>query len=368
MLKVGLLINPIAGIGGEAAQKGSDTAQIQALARARGGRPRGSDRAARALRALGARSTLAWYTWDGEMGASVFQACGMKARIVGVPGQPSSVADTRKAAAALADAAVDLLVFAGGDGTARDVLDAVGTRLPVLGIPAGVKMHSGVFATTPEVAAEILARLSMGGRVRAMRAEVRDRLEAVDLAQTSYFGDLLVPDIGGFVQHTKEGGRESERLALVEIVAQAVELIEGSALPCVLGPGGTLAEVKSALGISPTLLGVDVVRKGQPPALDVDADWLRREIAGHAELFVSFTRAQGFLLGRGNQQLSAEFLGRLERECVHVLSTRTKLLSLEGRPLLVDTDDAQLDQALSGLIEVVVGYEDRLLYHVATHA
>lgn len=370
MIKVGLIVNPVAGIGGRVALKGSDGQALQQRAAERGGEPRSRRRVARTLAKLARQSDLQWYTWGGAMGEGLLLECGMSPRVLGRPHSPSSAQDTVAAAVAMVDAGVDLLVFAGGDGTARDLLGAVAQRVVVLGIPAGVKMHSGVFATTPETAAEVLNRLAVGGLVSGVRRDVRDW----DPARTAdgeirpkLFGELLVAELGGFVQHTKEAGRESEALAVTEIAAQVCEMIGESEVPWVLGPGGTLAAIKQALGMEATLLGVDVFLAGKQICQDAQAQWLER-LDGESRLVISFTRGQGFLLGRGNQQLSPRFLGGLGKQALTVVGTRSKLLTLAGRPLLVDTDDPELDRALTGLIEVLAGYDDRLLYRVATHA
>lgn len=371
MLTFALLINPVAGLGGKVALKGSDGADIQAQARERGGAGRGAERAARALSSAGAAADqVRWLTWGGEMGAVVLQAAGLEAEVLGEPGQPPGAEDTGRAARAMADAGADLIVFCGGDGTARDILDAVGTQAVVLGVPSGVKMHSGVFATTPESAGRILASLVEGGLVRATVAEVRD-LDEQALREGSvdarFYGEMSVPEAGGFLAHTKEGGRESEALALEEIIAEIRERITEEPGIHVLGPGGTLAALKTALGMTPTLLGVDVLHGAAQVGSDADAAWLTRYLAEHDEpatLVVSFTRHQGFLLGRGNQQFTPGVLRRIGRERLWVVGTRTKLLSLEGRPLLIDTDDAELDREWTGLVEVVTGYRDSLFYRI----
>ena len=134
-----------------------------------------------------------------------------------------------------------------------------------------------------------------------------------------------------------------------------------------LGPGSTVNEIKRALGFDGTLLGFDVWTNGRLVARDVNSQWLLDNLQ-HAVVILSFTRSQGFLIGRGNQQLTPEFLRRIGRSNIWVVGTRSKLQSLEGRALLLDTDDAQLDQAFSGLIEIIAGYEDRLLYRLDSHA
>jgi predicted polyphosphate/ATP-dependent NAD kinase len=231
-------------------------------------------------------------------------------------------------------------------------------------------MHSGVFTTTPEAAGRLLAALVEGGLVRAAVAGVRDLDEAAlrqGVVTPSFFGELAVPEAGGFLQHTKEGGRESEALALEEIIAEISERVADRGGVFVLGPGGTLAAIKTALGVMPTLIGVDVLHDSRQVGRDVAAGWLTSYLSRTdvpATLVLSFTRQQGFLLGRGNQQLTPAVLRRIGRENLWVVATRTKLLSLDGRALQIDTDDAALDRAWSGLVTIITGYQDSLYYRI----
>ena len=369
-LKFGLLVNPVAGIGGSVALKGSDGAEIQARARQRGGNPRAAPRTRRALRALGsAARAVRWVTWGGGMGEDLLAEAGLNSQLLGAPGDPGGALDTQRAASAMLAEGVDLIVFAGGDGTARDLLQAVGCRIPVLGIPAGVKMHSGVFTTTPERAGELLARLVDGGLVSSVLRQVRDLDEVALRAgeiRPRFFGELRVAEAGGYLQHTKERGRENESLAITEISADVVERLASVDEAVVLGPGSTVAEIKRSLGFEGSVLGFDVWREGAVIALDVDTRWLLDRL-DRAVVVLSFTRGQGALLGRGNQQLSPAFLRQIGREALWVIGTRTKLNSLEGRPLLIDTDDPELDQVWSGLVEITAGYEDRLFYRLSAN-
>jgi predicted polyphosphate/ATP-dependent NAD kinase len=75
---------------------------------------------------------------------------------------------------------------------------------------------------------------------------------------------------------------------------------------------------------------------------------------------------QGFLFGRGNQQLSAHVLGQIGSENVVVLATESKLAALGGRPLLVDTGDPAVDAALAGYVRVVAGYDREVVYRISS--
>ncbi len=373
MLEIGFVVNPIAGIGGQVGLHGSDGDALQARAQSAGAVARAPDRAGRAVARLspdvlaGAR----WITWAGSMGEAHLRRAAIAHRVVGYAETPSSGADTRAAVRAFAQAAVDLILFTGGDGTARDVLEGLrGTEYAgaVLGIPAGVKMHSGVFATTPETAADVVTRLIRGGIVSATAREVRDRVEdSVSSLKTRTFGELPVPELGGYLQHTKVSGKESEPLALNDIAAFVSEAALASRDTWIFGPGTTVAEISASLGYNGSLHGFDIWQHGEPIAFDVNADALT-ELDGPCRLVVSFTRHQGFLFGRGNQQLTPAFLRRIGRRRVQVVGTRTKLQTLDGRPLLLDTDDADLDTRWTGLWRVLTGYDDYLWYRVSTGA
>jgi len=375
-LRIGLIVNPVAGIGGSVGLRGSDGLGVQQEAVQRQGTPRGHQRLEQFLlrlqSALGRDlADIEWLTWGGVMGAQALADLDIPARVLGQPGVPSAGADTRAAVTALCDQSIDLLLFVGGDGTARDVLSAAPEHLCVLGLPAGVKMHSGVFAITPIAAAEVVLGLLQGGLVGRMSREVRDYAGDLQASAgkvtTQRFGDLWVPEAAGYLQQMKIGGKEDEGLVVQEIVSHVLDhqdAHDNKAL--VLGPGSTCLAIKQALGLEGSLLGVDVLLPTGEAMLDVTYAQLLALADKHAmQVLLSFTRHQGFLLGRGNQQLGPALLQKLSwPQDFTVLGSRTKLAGLDQRPLLVDTGDPVLDARSCGLISVLTGYEDFLLYRV----
>jgi len=372
-LHVGLLVNPLAGLGGSLALKGSDGMRLTDLA-ARlppEQQHRAGDRAARALGELGqAGPQIRFSTWAGPMGEDALLAAGLSAQVLGASlGGLTTAADTRLAVGELLAAGVDLLLFAGGDGTARDVLDEVGVSVPVLGIPAGVKMQSGVFAVSPEAAGELLARLALGGLVGVTAREVRDIDEAAlrrGIVNSRFYGELLVPGDTRFLQQTKVGGREDQQLAAADIAAWQVEQMEAGRL-YLLGPGTTTAAIMAELQLPNTLLGVDVVRDGVLLLADADAAALLELLETSREpasIVVTAIGGQGHLFGRGNQQFTPAVLRWVGRENMIVVAAKSKIADLGGRPLLVDTNDPELDRALCGLWRINTGYDDYLLYRV----
>ncbi|GAB5449725.1 MAG: ATP-NAD kinase family protein [Halioglobus sp.] len=372
-LNIGLIINPLAGLGGKLARKGSDGEALRELVASLPEEEtrRAAERVARALGSLQAvANCLQFFTWGGTMGADLLQSLHFSAKVLGEPKSGLSTSqDTRAAASSLRDAGVDLLLFAGGDGTARDVLDAVGEQLPVLGIPAGVKMHSGVFALSPEAAGELLLQLVNGGLVGLQRAEVRDIDEAAfreNVVRSRFYGELLVPAENRYLQHTKTGGREDASLVAADIAAWFSETLQPGRT-YLLGPGSTTASVAAELGLQKTLLGVDVLRDGSLIARDVDEQQLLALLADRtdsAEIIVTAIGGQGHVFGRGNQQLSPDVIRAVGVDNIRIVAARSKIAALEGRPLLVDTNDAELDRALQGLHPVITGYDDHILYRV----
>jgi predicted polyphosphate/ATP-dependent NAD kinase len=372
MINIGLIINPFAGLGGSVGLKGSDGDDIVAEAIHRGARPRAQLRARQALELLiPYAENLHFYGYDGSMGGDLLAELGLPLTLLGQPASRDSTAqDTRKLAQELLRQNVDIVVFAGGDGTARDIYDVVGEHIPVLGIPAGVKMHSGVFGMSPQAAGQVLQQLVTGGLVDVAPGEVRD-IDEQGLREgrlgSRYYGELLVPAEGRFLQRTKVSGQEVEELVVADMAAEVVRQIEDDVLYLV-GPGTTANAVLDELGLPATLLGVDVVLNQQLLASDATGPQLVELLDSHqgeACLIIGVAGGQGHMLGRGNQQLGPELLRRVGIKNIIVLATKTKLKALEGRPLLVDTGDEQLDQQLCGFRRIITGYSDSVMYRVA---
>ncbi len=306
------------------------------------------------------------------MGADMATALGYKVSVVHQPAEETFAADTEATARAISEKGADLLLFAGGDGTARDICRAVGLTVPVLGVPAGVKMHSGVFAVTPRAAAEVLQLMLRGELVQVDVADVRDIDEVALRAgrvQARHFGELRVPSEARYLQQVKCNGREVEALVLQEIAAEVLERIQDEGGTWIIGPGTTPAAVMEALGLPNTLLGMDVVKDGKLVAADADAATLERYASSeNCHLVITATGGQGILLGRGNQQLNSTVLHAIGRERMVIVATHEKLSALAGRPLLMDVSDPVLEQSLQGFVEVVTGYHSHVLYRLATHA
>ncbi len=370
-LCLGVLVNPYAGLGGSVALKGSDGVQTRDEALRRGAEPQAPARMSRALKALSTVSNVTVLTWGGDMGENSCRAANVRCTVIGESSMPSNPDDTRAAAAALKAAGAELILFAGGDGTARDLVDAIGLGTPVLGVPAGCKMHSAVYAVNPEAAGSLLAELAGGGLVALESAEVRDIDEAAfreGVVKARHYGELQVPAEARYLQQVKCGGREVEDLVITEVAAWVADSLEDDTW-YLMGSGSTVAVVMEQLGLENTLLGVDLVRNGEVVAADLGAQQLLERIGNEpANAVVTVIGGQGHLFGRGNQQFSPALIRRLGKENIQILATRTKLETLEGRPLLVDSGDPDLDKQLCGLWPVTTGYEDQILYRVSTEA
>lgn len=377
-MKVGLVVNPWAGIGGPSGLKGSDGADSVRTALAAGCLPQVGARLAAMFAACGAAAQAArWYAAAGPMGEDALRAAGMTVEACVPVDEPSQAADTRRAVAALAALGIDLLLFAGGDGTARDVLDGLrvagaGHALPVLGLPAGVKMQSAVFATTPTAAGLLLRQLLRGGLRGSSDAEVLDldeeALRRGEIAPRLY-GYLEIPVAPALTQGGKTraaSGSGAQRLAIARGFAQEMD---PHALYLV-GPGSTTQALLSVLGVEGSLLGVDAVR-GDGALLARDAtraglEALAERWAGPPHLVLSPIGGQGLVLGRGNQQISPRLLRAAGRQGLHVLAAPAKLRSLHGGVLRMDSGDAELDRQFDGYLAVVTGYRERTMWPIAT--
>lgn len=370
---IGLVVNPVAGLGGPAGLKGSDGREVQDAARARGAVEKAQERAERVLRMI-ARShpDAVIVTAGGAMGERAVCAAGLKAHVVYVPAASTTAADTVAAAAAIAATEADLLLFVGGDGTARDVCSGLPPGFAALGVPAGVKMYSSCFAVSPAAAgAMALAWLDAGPRPSLREREVLDVVEEQvrsGRVDPRLFGTMMVPYMVGRTQSRKAATPASGHEAVVDAArGLGAALVPGGVY--LLGPGSTVAEVARQCGVASTPIGVDVMRNGGI----VVADASERQILDYlaavpaevpVKAVVTVIGGQGFLLGRGNQQLSAAVLRRLGADPLLVVATEDKLIELAGRPLLVDTGDSDLDESLAGYTRVITGPGSTSIYAV----
>lgn len=353
MRLIGFLVNPVAGMGGAVGLKGTDGNVDEAVRR--GAVPHAAERAALAIRPLAGDRDLFFLTCSGAMGEDVLNVCGISAyRVVYDCSGTSTADDTKNAVAALQKEGAGLVLFCGGDGTARDIFSVIGRDLPMLGIPAGVKMYSAVFAIDPAAAA---------GLVRGP-SEIVDR-DVMDVDEEAYragsletrlYGVARVPARPGMVQAAKQVYEERDEERAKQEIARFIAEVMVPGTLYILGAGTTTEAIARELGVSKTLLGVDAVIDRRLVAADADARALMELAARHEKvrIIVSPIGAQGFILGRGSQQISAGVVRRAGISGVIVVATPHKLR--ETPVLYADTGDRGLDAAFGDSIQVISGY------------
>jgi len=266
---------------------------------------------------------------------------------------------------------VDLIVFAGGDGTARDVLDVLSkelnSKIPVVGIPAGVKIHSAVYAVTPSQAGELVNLLISGEPMSLHDARVMDLDEDAFrkgevIAQC--YGYLSVPVDDTRMQLIKQGGINHHEIAVQDIATDVIESMQPDTY-YLIGSGSTTAEIMNQLSLDNTLLGIDIVYNQALVASDVDEQTILKTITDRpVKMVVTVIGGQGHVFGRGNQQLSADVIRHVGQENIIIVATNDKLRSLNKRPMISDTGDPDLDRQLAGLYPVVTGYQQQTLYRM----
>jgi len=383
LFKLGFIINPIAGIGGSVALKGSDGAGIAEKAIALGATAKANERASLALEILlPLKDQIIIYTASGLMGEQCAKALGFNVDVIySSNNDKTSAKDTENTVLALLklpnQQKIDILLFAGGDGTARNISDKVGDNCPVLGIPAGCKIHSGVYANTPKAAGRVVELMLTGQLVTLTEADVMDIDESLfrqGVVKAKRYGEMQIPSELRYVQAVKSGGKESDELVLQDIAAHVIEHMEEELF--VIGSGSTTAFLMKTLGEKNTLLGVDLVKEQAVVANDLTEPELWSYIKNNnqssdrpnTKLVITLIGGQGHIFGRGNQQLSPRVLRTIGQENIMIIATKSKLAALDSRPLICDTGDVELDQMFSGFMPVITGYKDQVLYPVASPA
>jgi len=360
-------------MGGKVALRGTDGPGVVEEARRRGAVAIAPERARRALaRVMVPLADIDILTGRGELGETVVRALGFRLSLVGDGLKSVTTADdTRATATEMLTRGVDLILFAGGDGTARDIFDVVGSRVPILGVPTGVKMHSAVFATNPENAGDVAGRFMTDPKASACLrdAEIMDADEPLrqgPRVSAHLFGYARVPYERSRVQHAKAAAPHDADAALDGLCKKIADSLESGCL-YLFGPGTTTQTIMLYAGIEGTLLGIDAVRDGRAIGLDLDERAILALIEGRqTRIVISVVGGQGCLFGRGNQQISAEVIKRVGRDGILVVSSLDKILALSDRGLFVDTGDTEADSMLAGYIRVEVTPDQSVICRVSS--
>lgn len=364
--RVGLIINPIAGIGGKAGLKGSDGETIQKKALEKGVRPEAPARAEVALQMLDdLKDQIEILTYEGKMGQETAEACGFSVRIMGKGRNLNKTVseDTEDLAAILLREKADLILFAGGDGTARNLYKFVEEHIPVIGIPAGVKIHSAVYAVNPKAAGRAARQFLSGELTGTKTAEVMDldeNLYRQGIISPQLYGYMLVPDNQKNMQNVKMRS-VCQTVSLDYIATDVIQSMEKDTV-YLIGAGTTTRNIMILLGLDYTLIGVDAVYNRALLGKDLDEKQLWEMIKDRpCSLILTAIGGQGHIFGRGNQQISPRIIRKAGKENIHIVATREKLLSLPERRLLTDTGDVKLDEELCGYVQVITGLNERTI-------
>jgi len=363
---IGLVVNPISGMGGSVGLKGTDGRETLEEAIRRGARPEAGKRMEEALRNIDHLDKIKFLTAGGEMGASILDSLGAPYTLVLSARTTSSAEDTKIVCKEFLKREVKLVLFAGGDGTARDIMDAIDQKLPAIGVPTGVKMHSAVFANSPAAAGRLLDRFVLSG-LPVKRSEVMDIDEDAfrkGRLSAGLYGHLMVPYEPSLVQPIKGNYQSVLVDEEKDEIAQYIQEEMRPSILYILGPGTTLEAVGRRQKVTKTLLGVDALLNGKLVGKDATESELLALLEKNRDAMILVTPigAQGFIFGRGNQQISSRVIRSVGRNKLRILATPTKLA--DTKVLRVDTGDPELDDLLKGFHKVVVGYRKERMVKV----
>ena len=366
--KVGFLVNPVAGMGGAVGLKGTDGKKTLQEAIRKGAKSVSPQRGLRYLEEVQRlNKDVEFLIAPGRMGENIALQLKLEHDLVGRIGRTTTSEDTVRIARLMKRRNADLIVFCGGDGTARDLLKGVGLDAPALGVPAGVKIYYSVFAINASAAAE--------STVAFLHNEIPWRLgEVVDVDETAFrenrlsvklFGHLTTPDSGPLMQESKSTAGSSEDNELDAIAEYFQEKFD-PAYNYILGPRSTLERIAKRFGAKKTLLGIDAI-SGNGTLLGADMD--ETGILGlvgksPTRIVISPIGGQGFLFGRGNQQITPDVIRKVGIENITVVGSRNKIQALHPRRLLTDTGDDDVDRQLRGYIRVITGYREEMVVKV----
>jgi predicted polyphosphate/ATP-dependent NAD kinase len=364
--KIGLIINPIAGMGGTVGLKGTD-GTIYKKAIEMGAKPITPIRASELFSNIKNKEKIILLVAPEKMGANIVKDLGIDFKIIGEIGNETTKEDTKRIAKQMVSENIDLLIFCGGDGTARDIFDSIDLEKPVVALPAGVKMFSSVFAINPRAAAEIVDKF-IDEEIETQEKEVLDIDEDLfrqDILQAKLYGYLKVPKIVHLIQSGKTGtGFERTIEENKQQIAQfIIENMEDNIL-YLLGPGTTIKTISDNLNISKTLLGIDALYNKELIRKDLNEKDIFQLMKTYPNrvIIISPIGGQGFIFGRGNKQFTYEILQEIGKKNIKIIATKQKMKDLDY--LRVDTGSLEVDNQFKGFNKVITGYKEELVVEI----
>jgi predicted polyphosphate/ATP-dependent NAD kinase len=363
--RIGLIVNPVAGMGGSVGLKGTDGDMCDRAIEL-GAKPVAPARTREFLSHIAHRNDIMLLVAPAAMGDDYLDGIEMDTTVIGSVDDKTSGEDTKRLAVQMLNEGIDLLVFVGGDGTARDICDAIGLELRVVGVPSGVKVYGSVFALSARAAAAMLDAFIEGAQVSEEEVlDIDEQAFRRGILDARLYGYLLVPNTAQFLQGGKEASSSGGSIVAnkKEIAEYVAGHMEHDTL-YLMGPGTTVQAIADELGVSKTLLGVDAVLNNRLIGMDLNERGILELLdqIPIARLVVTPLGGNGFIFGRGNRQFTPEVIARVGRENIVVVATRDKIDKLKC--LRVDTDDFRLDQELSGYMDVITGYKYSKLLRV----
>ena len=366
--KLGLIVNPIAGMGGKVGLKGSDGQKTLNYARELGAKPESNLKTKYALEhLLSLNDDFDLITCSGLMGENVAKDCGVTPIIIGLHNSDTTSEDTIRAANEMKNLDVSLILVAGGDGTARDIYNSIGESIPVLGIPSGVKIYSGIYGLTPYYAGEAAAKFLSGDLSAVKLAEIMDIDENAfrnGKLSVQVYGYMYTLDAPTLVQGSKNATITTEKEEFIGISKELIRIMENDTY-YLISSGTTFQPFMEELGLQNTLLGVDIIYNNKLVANDVNENTILEFINNNnSKIIVTIIGGQGYIFGRGNQQISSKIIKTIGKENIIVVSSSSKLTAFSGKPLRVDTGDRDLDNYLSGYMPIITGFKQSHMYKV----
>lgn len=366
---LGLIVNPIAGMGGSVGLKGTDGKNILNKAIKLGAKPSSPKRTEELLKGLESiKSKIRFVTCPNYMGEIILNNMEFNYELINHPvfTKAQDIHDyssehTKSAANIMKKLQeLSLIIFVGGDGTARDILSVVGKEKPCLGIPAGVKIYSSVFALNPRIASSIILQF-LWEEIPLSQSEVLDIDEheyRKGKLVSKLYGYLVTPYAPNYSQPSKMGSPDSDLNNQERIAKKIIEILEKDVY-YLIGPGTTTKAITDQLNQPKTVLGVDLLLNKETIALDLNEQQIISQInKRRVKLIVSPIGRQGFILGRGNLQLSPQVLKRIGPENIIIVSTKYKLQNINNHVLKIDTRDHELDKMLTGLYKIIIDYDE----------